>query len=80
MKRGDFPAGAELKPGERFAAKGVNGADVVLLIEGVRGDELDVRWMHPLAEEDIVYRVEVTKITDRTPPPLPAEALSLEET
>ena len=38
MKRTEFPADADLKAGARFAAKGVNGVDVVLAIHRIEGD------------------------------------------
>lgn len=79
MKRSEFPAGAQLTAGERFTAKGVNGVDVVLFIHRIQGDDVDVQLMHPLAGEDIKYDVEVLSVTDPAPPPVPAEALNLEE-
>ena len=79
MKRAEFPADATIKAGERFAAKGVNGADVVLATDAVHGDEVDVRLLHPLADKDIRYKVEVLRVTDPQPPPMPGDALELEE-
>jgi len=79
MKRGEFPKEAQLKAGERFTAKGANGLDVVLLINKIAGDDVDVQLLHPLADKDIKYQVEVLTVTDPAPPPVPAEALKLEE-
>lgn len=79
MKRTDFPGGAALKAGERFAAKGVNGADVVLAVEKIQDDAIEVRLLHPLAEKDIEYEVEVLSVTDPAPPPVPADALELQD-
>lgn len=80
MKRTEFPAEAKLVAGERFAAKGVNGQDVVLAIEKVGKDEIDVRLVHPLADRDIRYEVEVLNVAEPVrPPPIPAQALKLEE-
>ena len=79
LKRSEFPAGATLTAGEKFAAKGENGVDVVLLIEHVGDAEIDVRYVHPLAENDIRYAVEVVQVRDPRPPPVPAQALELEE-
>jgi FKBP-type peptidyl-prolyl cis-trans isomerase 2 len=79
MKRGDFPAEAKLKTGERFAAKGASGLDVILLINKIEGDTVDVQLLHPLADKDIAYKVEVLSVTDTAPPPMPAEALKLED-
>jgi len=80
MSRNEFPKEATLTAGERFAAKGLNGADVVLFIDRIDGDEVDVQLLHPLADKDIKYRVEVLSVTDPQPPPVPLEALKLEET
>ena len=79
MKRSEFPQEVELEAGERFTAKGVNGLDVVLLIHRIDGDQVDVQLLHPLAEKDIAYKVEVLTVTDPAPPPVPAEALKVEE-
>lgn len=80
MKRTEFPKEAKLTKGERFAAKGVNGQDVVLAIENVGSDEVDVRLVHPLADRDIKYDLEILEVRDPVrPPPIPAAALKLEE-
>jgi FKBP-type peptidyl-prolyl cis-trans isomerase SlyD len=79
MKRGEFPGDAKLAQGERMVAKGVNGMNVILQIEKVAGDEVTVRLVHPLAEKDIKYAIEVLQVTDPRPPPMPAAAMKLEE-
>jgi FKBP-type peptidyl-prolyl cis-trans isomerase SlpA len=79
MKRSEFPQADTLAAGERFAAKGVNGADVVLLINALEGDDVDVQLLHPLADKDIKYSVEVLGVTDPAPPPMPAEAVTLDD-
>jgi FKBP-type peptidyl-prolyl cis-trans isomerase 2 len=81
MKRDEFPAEAQLKAGERFAAKGVNGVDVVLLVDRLDNDgqDVDVQLLHPLADKDIKYALEVLSVTDPAPPPMPAEALKLDD-
>lgn len=81
IPRSEFPADAELAPGTRFAAKGAdNGLDVVLQIEKVSGDVVETRLVHPLADKDLTYKLEVMQVTDPRPPPMPAAALRLEET
>ena len=35
--------------------------------------------MHALSDKDIHYDVEVLSVTDTAPPPVPAEALTLDE-
>lgn len=79
MKRAEFPKDLKCEVGEQLVAKGVNNMNVVLRIEAVRGDEVDVRLVHPLAEKDIKYAVEVMQVSDPRPPPVPAQALELEE-
>ena len=79
MKRSAFPQEVKLEPGEKFVAHGENDMNVVLRIEKVSGDEVDVRLVHPLAEKDIKYSVEVVQVSDPRPPPMPAQALELEE-
>jgi len=79
MKRTEFPKDLQLKVGEQLVAKGVNNLNVILKIEKVGDDEVDVRLVHPLAEKDIKYAVEVVNVTDPRPPPMPVAALELEE-
>ncbi len=79
MKRNEFPKDLALKPGEQMVAKGINDLNVIMRIEKVTGDDVDVRLVHPLADKDIKYAVEVVQVTDPRPPPMPAAALELEE-
>jgi FKBP-type peptidyl-prolyl cis-trans isomerase 2 len=79
IKKTEFPKDAKLTAGERFAAKDENKNDVVLLIEKVSGDTVEVRFVHPLADKDIKYILEVVQVRDPRPPPMPAAALELEE-
>lgn len=79
MKRTEFPKDLDLKVGEKLVAKGVNDLNVIMKIEKVGADEVEVRLLHPLAEKDIKYSVEVVNVTDPRPPPMPAAALELEE-
>jgi FKBP-type peptidyl-prolyl cis-trans isomerase SlyD len=79
MKRTEFPKDTKLVVGEQFVAKGVNDMNVVLRIEKIEGDNVEVRLVHPLAEKDIKYTVEVVQVSDPRPPPVPVQALELEE-
>lgn len=78
LKRSEFPKDAKLVAGEKFAGKAENGMNVVLLLEKVGETEVEVRYVHPLAEKEIKYAVEVMQVTDPRPPPMPAQALELE--
>jgi FKBP-type peptidyl-prolyl cis-trans isomerase SlyD len=80
MKRSDFPKDAKLEPGEKLVAAGADGAhmNVILKIEKVSGDDVDVRLVHPLAEKDLKYSLEVVNVVDPRPPAIPAAALELE--
>jgi FKBP-type peptidyl-prolyl cis-trans isomerase 2 len=79
MNRGEFPKDAKIVAGERFAAKGVDGTEVVLAIDKITGEQVDVQLMHPLADKDIMFDVEVLSVTDPAPPPVPGDVLKLEE-
>jgi FKBP-type peptidyl-prolyl cis-trans isomerase 2 len=79
MKRAEFPKDVKVEVGEKLVAKGVNDMNVVLRIEKVSGDDVEVRLVHPLAEKDIRYAAEVIQVSDPRPPPMPAQALELEE-
>ncbi len=79
LSRSEFPKEAKLVVGEKFAGKAENGMNVILLLEKVTDTEVDVRYLHPLAEKDIKYSVEVVAVRDPRPPPMPVAALDLEE-
>ena len=81
MKRSEFPKDAKLNVGDRVVAAGADAAhmNVILEIAKVSGDDVDVKLIHPLAEKDLKYSIEVVAVRDTRPPPVPAEALELEE-
>jgi FKBP-type peptidyl-prolyl cis-trans isomerase 2 len=81
MKRSGFPKDAKLTPGEKMVAASDDKAkmNIILQIEKVSGDDVDVRLVHPLAEKDLSYALEVVQVSDPRPPPMPASALKLEE-
>jgi len=81
MKKSDFPKDAKLVVGEKLVAASDDKAhmNVILQIAKITGDDVEVRLVHPLAEKDIKYAVEVVQVTDPRPPPMPAKALKLEE-
>jgi FKBP-type peptidyl-prolyl cis-trans isomerase 2 len=81
MKRSEFPKDAKLTEGEKLIAAGADKAhmNVILQIVKITGDDIDVRLVHPLADKDIKYSVEVVQVSDPRPPPMPAQALKLQE-
>ncbi len=79
MNRNEFPKDLDLKIGEKLVAKGVNDMNVIMQIEKVGASEVEVRLVHPLADKDIKYSVEVVQVSDPRPPPMPVAALELEE-
>ena len=81
MKRSEFPKDAALKVGDRMVAAGADAAhmNVILEIAKVSGDDVEVKLIHPLADKDLKYSIEVVAVRDTRPPPVPAAALDLED-
>ncbi len=80
MKKAEFGKDAKLEAGMQFVAKDpTTKQDVILRVDKVAGDDVDVRLVHPLADKDIKFDVEVLAVTDPAPPPVPAQALKLED-
>ena len=77
ISRTEFPPDATLAVGEKFGAKGPGGEDVILEVMKSEKESIDVRFVHPLADKDIDYDIEILQVTDPAPPPLPAEAVTL---
>ena len=81
MKRTDFPKGVALEVGQKLVAASDDKAhmNVILQVVKISGDEVDVKLVHPLAEKDIKYAVEVVQVSDPRPPPMPAQAIALDD-
>jgi len=79
IARAEFPADASFEVGQKFGAKGPGGQDVILEVLKNDKDSIDVRFVHPLADKDIDYDVEVLAVTDPKPPPLPAQAVATDD-
>lgn len=81
MKRSEFPKDTKLAVGERMVAASADASkmNVILEIAKIEGDDVDVKLIHPLAEKDLKYSIEVVQVRDPRPPPVPAQALDLEE-
>lgn len=69
---------AAIEKGAAFAATAENGQNVILRIDEVGDDVVKATMLHPLHARDIAYDVEVLKVTDPSPPPLPADAIAAE--
>jgi len=80
IPRGEFPKDAKIDAGMQFMAKGADGkTDVVLRVEKVSDESVDCVMLHPLADKDLTFKVEVLAVTDPTPPPLPAHLVAKED-
>lgn len=81
MKRSEFPKDAKLVEGEKLVAASADKSkmNVILQIAKIAGDDIDVRLVHPLSDKDIKYAVEIIQVSDPRPPPMPAQAMELEE-
>ena len=79
IPRSEFPASETLEPGRSFEARTPEGAPIRFVIVEAGKEHVQVRYLHPLHDKDIAYRVKVLSIEDaRRPPALPASALDLE--
>ena len=78
IPRSEFPKDVDLAVGTEFAATAENGLNVILKVESVDDKEVHVRYLHPLHDKDIAYDVEVIKVSDPSPPPLPSDAIAEE--
>lgn len=81
MKRTEFPKGVALEVGQKLVAASADQAhmNIILQVVKISGDDIDVKLVHPLAEKDIKYAVEVVQVSDPRPPPMPAQAIALED-
>lgn len=79
IPRTELPKDAKLEKGMKFQAKSEEGQDVILEVLDFDDEAVQVRLVHPLADKNIAYEVEVLSVTDPTPPPLPSDALGDED-
>jgi FKBP-type peptidyl-prolyl cis-trans isomerase SlpA len=79
IPRKEFPEGEKLDKGRIFEARAATGEPIRFVIVEATKDAVQVRYLHPLHDKDIAYRVKVLAIEDAArPPALPASALDLE--
>lgn len=76
IPRKEFPENADIKDGLEFAATAENGQNVILRVVSVDDEAVHCVMLHPLHKKDIAYEVEVLRVTDPAPPPLPADAIA----
>jgi len=79
IPRAEFPKDIDLKEGSVFGAKGPHGEDVSFVVTELTADTVKVRFQHPLAGKSIGYEVSVLSVSDPLPPPMPGEAIALDE-
>lgn len=79
IPRKEFPADAELAKGTEFVATAEGGQNVILQVQLADDEKVEVVMLHPLHKKDLAYEVEVLKVTDPSPPPLPADAVAGED-
>ena len=79
IPRGEFPATEKLDKGRIFEAGTPTGEKIRFMIVEAGKETVQVRYLHPLHDKDIAYRIKVLSIEDAArPPALPASALELE--
>ena len=87
IPRREFPEKEKLDVGRIFEAKGPDGSPVRFKIVSADAKVAKVKFLHPLADKDIEFRVKVLMIDDPksrkragvAPPPPPADAVGLKE-
>jgi FKBP-type peptidyl-prolyl cis-trans isomerase SlyD len=80
IPRREFPANEKLDAGRIFEAKATSGEPVRFQVDRVDGETVFVRFLHPLHDKDIAYRVKVLSVEDAArPPAIPAAALGLQD-
>ncbi|HZS37589.1 MAG TPA: hypothetical protein VFF06_12220 [Polyangia bacterium] len=79
IARAEFPEGAALEVGCEFEARTAAGEPVRFRIVELDERAARVRFLHPLADADLEYRIKLLAIDEPAlPPPLPARALGID--
>ena len=80
IPRKEFPANEKLEAGRIFEARAASGEPVRFQVDHTDGETVHVRFLHPLHDKDIAYRVKVLSVEDAaSPPAIPAAALGLQD-
>jgi FKBP-type peptidyl-prolyl cis-trans isomerase 2 len=78
VPRAEFRDDESPVPGQVFRAHTAQDQSVRLRVLGVDDEAATVRVVHPLADQDLEYRVRVLAVD--TPPPPPARAIGIDST
>jgi FKBP-type peptidyl-prolyl cis-trans isomerase SlyD len=79
IARSEFPDGERLEVGREFEARSAAGELVRFRVVELDERVARVRFLHPLADAELEYRIKVLAIeTPASPPPLPARALGID--
>jgi FKBP-type peptidyl-prolyl cis-trans isomerase 2 len=78
IARKEFPKEAKLSVGEVFGAKGAKGEDISFRIIKADDKNVEVKFLHPLADKDLSFEAKIISVNSVLPPPPPAEVLELE--
>lgn len=73
MRLSDFPSGERVEVGKRFQARAPDGAPIDFTVIESDGDNVKIRFEHPLAGKDLRYKIKVIRVSEPgQPPPPPA--------
>lgn len=64
LTRDDFPPGTEITEGQMFEAKDPSGNPVKFTAISIDGDNITVRFDHPLAGKNIRFKVKILNISE----------------
>jgi FKBP-type peptidyl-prolyl cis-trans isomerase 2 len=78
IARTEFPPDAHVEVGHLFEARAADGENVKFEVLEVGESLVKVRFLHPLAEHDIEYRLRVIEPPLKAPPPVPGHALGID--
>ena len=80
--RKEFPKGEKIEVGRIFEARAAANQIIRFKIVEVTEDKAKARFLHPLADKDLEYRVKVLAIdvagARKPPPPMPAAAIGID--
>lgn len=63
LSKSEF-GGEDVEVGKQFTAKGPDGNPVTFVVEKIDGDDVTVRFTHPLAGKDITFKVKILEVSE----------------